>query len=198
MKRLILSIVFCIIAFPLAAQETLISGDLQSGGFGGPVVKLSSVRGENAILVGGRGGWVVNKSFVIGGGGYGLVTNHDARTSINGITPRIRFGYGGLELEYINDADKLVHYGGMLLIGGGGVSLDTVKNGSWDNNHDQMMNDEVFVIEPSVNVELNVTDFFRVMFSGSYRFISGVTISGAKNSDLTCPSAVLTLKFGVY
>ncbi|NIN69246.1 MAG: hypothetical protein GTO63_32105, partial [Anaerolineae bacterium] len=54
--------------------ETLIEGDVRHGGFGGPVVKFTEVNNEFGVLVGGRGGWIINDSFVLGAGGYGLVT----------------------------------------------------------------------------------------------------------------------------
>ncbi len=72
--------VICLVAFPAFAQEeTLIKGDVESGGFGGPVVKMTSLNGQDGILVGGRGGWILNHSFIIGGGGYGLANNVRAK-----------------------------------------------------------------------------------------------------------------------
>ena len=32
---------------------------------------FTTLNGENAVLVGGRGGWIINHSFVLGGAGYG-------------------------------------------------------------------------------------------------------------------------------
>jgi hypothetical protein len=69
-----LSILFICICFQLNAQEqTLVgNGEISNGGFGGPVIKYTQIKNEPAILVGGRGGWIINHTFVIGGGGYGL------------------------------------------------------------------------------------------------------------------------------
>ena len=53
-------------------EETLLSGKLQSGGFGAPTVKFTLIDGLGAVLVGGYGGWLINHSFLIGVGGYGL------------------------------------------------------------------------------------------------------------------------------
>jgi len=52
--------------------ETLFAGEVVHGGFGGPVLKASTVNGSPALFVGGRGGWIINHSFILGGGGDGL------------------------------------------------------------------------------------------------------------------------------
>jgi hypothetical protein len=54
-----------------AGDETLFSGNVEHGGFGGPVVKFTQIKDEFGVLVGGRGGWIINHSFVLGAGGYG-------------------------------------------------------------------------------------------------------------------------------
>lgn len=79
-----LFLLFAIITLPVFAQEqTLIgSGEIENGGFGGPVVKVTSINGESAVFVGGRGGWIINHTFVLGGAGYGLVTNVNAKKLI--------------------------------------------------------------------------------------------------------------------
>jgi hypothetical protein len=200
MRLLIFITVLTLLVQTLRSQdktETLISGDIESGGFGAPVVKFSSVRGEIATYLGIRGGWVVNRTFVIGGGLYALATEHNANTTINSIVPKIRFGNIGLEMEYINDAEKLIHWGAMLHLGLGGVSLDTTDN-KQQNNSNSTLSSPAFVLEPSATAEVNVTSLFRIMLSGSYRLVGGVNLSGVKNSDLSGPSMVLTFKFGVY
>jgi hypothetical protein len=57
MKQLLflLGIVF---TFSASAQEsTLISGDIESGGFDGPVIKVTNINGEHAMIIGDRGGY---------------------------------------------------------------------------------------------------------------------------------------------
>lgn len=187
-----------------AQEETLIgNGEVSHGGFGGPVVKFTQIKGEPAVLVGGRGGWIINHSFVIGGGGYGLVTSIDADNetivSSFGSKPYINFGYGGFEMEYIINSNQLLHFSVAALIGGGGVSY---RNDLWDNHEDwddwDSPHDAFFVFEPSANIELNIVSFFRINAGVSYRFISGANLDNLKNSDLAGPAASLTLKFGSF
>ena len=184
-------------------EETLLSGGLESGGYGAPVVKFTSVKGEFAVMVGGYGGWLINHAFLLGGGGYGLATRHvlEPASGIAGIPGdrRIEFGYGGGMLEYLFNPKAVVHSSVSLLIGGGAVGvLDNWGSFSeWNYGYERPW-DGVFVLEPSLNVEVNVTTFFRVNAGGSYRLVSGVTMFGLTNSDLSGPSINLALKFGSF
>ena len=207
MKNLMQVIVLSVLTFSIsfAQEETLLSNrKVTHGGFGAPVVKYTEIKGEPGLLVGGRGGWIINHTFVIGGGGYGLVNDKEANNYLVyypwGNKPYLNFGYGGFELEYIIQSDNLMHFSVYTLVGAGGVSY---RNSLWDNNEDGWNNwaspsDAFFVFEPAANFELNVIEFFRINAGVSYRFISGVNFDNLKNSDLGGPSAVLSLKFGKF
>jgi len=77
-RTVIVSLLLLFIAGIARAQEeeTLLGGGFESGGYGGPVVKFTNVKGEFAVMAGGYGGWLINHSLMLGGGGYGLVTHH--------------------------------------------------------------------------------------------------------------------------
>lgn len=206
--KIFLSIITLIIVLfsQAAAQEQTLLGDgeISNGGFGGPVVKYVQIKGESGVLVGGRGGWIINHSFVLGGGGYGLVNNIKA-----GIPPvidiygnthdaYINFGYGGVELEYIIQSDRVLHFSVYSLIGAGSISF---RNEQWNDHHDGDWNtaeDAFFVFEPAVNAELNVVSFMRISAGLSYRVISGVELDNMSNSDFAGFSGTLTFKFGSF
>lgn len=206
LRTFVVCMVVLFIAGTVQAQEeeTLLGGGFESGGYGGPVVKFTSVNGEFAVMAGGYGGWLINHAFMIGGGGYGLVTKHRpdqaVRTSY-GIPDggQMEFSYGGGMLEFIFSPMSVVHSSVSLLIGGGEVSYTMQDNVSFDMWHGfREQKDQVFVLEPSLNVELNVTSFFRVNAGGSYRYVSGASLYGLKNADLSGVSGNLTLKFGAF
>lgn len=196
MKTIAILATLLFLAFPVLAQEeeTLIKGDVEHGGFGGPVVKLGSLNGESGVLVGGRGGWIINHAFILGGGGYGLVTNVKAKTLGPNGERYLEFGYGGLELEYIPESNKLIHLSFMTLIGGGGVG--------WRDDNEPMSfrreSEAFFIVEPAVQATLNVTPFFRISAGVSYRYVSGLDSKVSSNADLSGPSGVLTLRFGKF
>ncbi len=178
--------------------ETLITGDVEHGGFGGLVIKFTEINNEFGVLVGGRAGWIINHTFSLGGGGYGL-TNEiytNEYYSQRG-RPFIQMGYGGLEMEYINKSQNLIHFSVLILIGGGGVDYYYGDKDDWerDNNKD---GDSFFVFEPEADVTMNVTNFFRIAAGLSYRFISGVETLGLNDDDFRGVSVGLTLKFGKF
>jgi hypothetical protein len=175
-------------------EETLISGEIESGGYGGPEVKFSSINGEWEVLVGGRGGWIINHQFVVGGAGYGLVT--EGETNPGTVFPYLNdtfdMGYGGLLLGYISRSNRLVHVTLDVLIGGGGITpRDDVFQGNFDE-------DAFFILEPSVNFELNVSRKIRFAFGGGYRITSGVEYFDLDDEDIGGTAINLMLKFGKF
>ncbi len=178
----------------LAQEETLIGEEFHSGGFGGPEVKIGPMLGTTGVFVGGRGGWIINHTYVIGGGGYGLANDVRVKDiTINGQPAYLGFGYGGLFLEVIGNSDKLIHYTIGLMIAGGGVEY---RDSLYDwNDHNW---DAVFVLEPAVSVEMNITSFFRLGLGASYRFVSGVNTYGLTNKELSNATGTIILKFGTF
>jgi hypothetical protein len=174
--------------------ETLFSGDVTHGGFGGPVVKLGSVADGTAIWVGGRGGWIIsfdrNNAISLGGGGYGLVTNH--RSSIDPDLYALA-GYGGFEVEYTNQSYRVVHLTISSLIGGGGLML---RERDFEEVEDDV--DSFFVFEPGASLEVNVTHFFRITAGVSYRMTSGIGRFGFSDSDFSGFNGVVSFKFGKF
>lgn len=205
MKKII--IIVCIVVFSglsFSQEETLLSGKIENGGYGAPVVKFSRVKNNFALFVGGYGGWLINHTFLIGGGGYGLVNKIKGEQSAQYIygywdDVKIQFGYGGLYLEYIGNSNELIHYSISTLIGAGGVSYGVYNSNLYYLNTDWTRNNSsVFVLEPGINAELNVAKFFRINIGASYRFVNGVDLVGLTNSDLSGPSAGIAFKFGLF
>jgi len=198
LKKLLVLLLFIFGSVLFAQEETLLGqGEIDHGGFGGPVVKFTSINNQFGVLVGGRGGWIINHAFIIGGGGYGLVNEVEGVKYLNGKKMFLHLGYGGFEMEYIMNWEKIVHGSVYLLIGGGGV--DHRESWSdWNMNWKDGKPDAFFVLEPAVNFEINLISFFRIGVGASYRFISGINESGLNNSDIAGPSAVISLKFGKF
>lgn len=195
-KKLFILVLLIVCPLLFAQEETLLgSGEISNGGFGGPVVKFTSINKHFGVLVGGQGGWIINHTFVIGAGGYGLVNNIKTENLFLGERQLLNFGYGGLELHYIDNSNRLVHYTFSLLIGGGGIGYRHPDNWEWDLDTNTK---SFFVLEPTVRIMLNVTSFFRIGLGGGYRLISGVSLDDMKDSDISGPSAEIVLKFGKF
>ncbi len=189
MKRILIALTLVATPAFVGAQEaeTLIGGDLKSGGFGGPVVKLTKIDSEFGVVVGARGGWILNDSFVLGGGIYGVANEHllDRGSDLGNLV----MGYGGLELEYILRPNKVAHVSVSVLVGGGAAQWDGI--GPSDE-------DPFFVTEPGLNVLVNITRFMRMGFGASYRFVDGVDLPELDDAALGGPSGVITFKFGGF
>ncbi len=175
-----------------AQEETLLDTEIESGGFGAPVVKLTQINDEVGILAGVRGGWIINRRLSIGAGGYGLANSIDAGVTTPD-TLELEFGYGGLELEFIGFSDRLFHYTFTALIGGGSVSFRDTEG-----NESDIKSDAFFVAEPTANVVLNVTSFFRIALGAGYRLVWDVDTPGLTQEELGGPTATLTFKFGQF
>ncbi len=196
--------------------KTLFGGDeFRSSGYGGPQVKFSSINGDIGVLVGGRGAWTVNRTLSLGLAGYGLVTQHDANyvdtagKSIDGV---INMGYGGLYLEYIYKPVEYIHLATNVLVGAGGVNFaDQMWHSDAGDDEFDTHNDSnkpwkaIFVVEPTLAVEFNVTTFFRVSVEGSYRFVSSIRENdlykanqSLKDINLNGFSGGITLEFGCF
>jgi hypothetical protein len=204
-----LAFIFFVMIFPfiLVAQEnnekenkeeTLIKDmDMEIIGiFGGPIIKVTKINGEAGLMVGGRGGIIFDNTLSIGGGGYGLTSNHTILKTINSAdeTYTVDFGYGGLILEYVNNPYKLVHFSVRTLIGGG--SLSTTKNDYlWGDKNYVYQSSSVFVFEPGIDLELNMHKYFKVTAGLSYRLVSGGNLDLIKNSDMSGFSGDLMFKF---
>jgi hypothetical protein len=179
-----------LLAAPAAAQqqETLLSRGFESGGFGGPMVQAMPVGDDLAVFVGGRGGWIINHAFSIGGGGWGLVT--DVSTPVTDTTDtRLNIGYGGVILEYTLRPFELVHYSVSLLSGWGSAGYGDPGD---------VPADEFFVFEPAAHIEINVTEFFHVAAGASWRFADGIELDGFADEDLQEVAGILTFKFGSF
>ncbi len=150
------------------------SGSHSNGGYGGLMVNYSEIGNRDALLVGAKGGWVINHSFTLGLGGYGFMTEplYDPLLS-----DRYEFagGYGGLLLEPIIGGKQPVHVSFPVIIGAGGIAYN--KHYSYDENVNTEIyedSDAFFVVEPGIEIEFNIVKFMRFALAGSYRYTSNI------------------------
>ena len=201
MKSLFCFLIVAVV-LPLSAQErTLFDIEhIEHGGYGAFVTKVTTINGEGAVLMGGRGGWIINHVFAIGGGGYGLVNNIHSKNIGPWGERFVSLGYGGLDLEAIVNSDDIVHFSVHTLIGAGGVGFRNDWIDGWNNNYNNYdrHTNGFFVAEPGINLDLNITPWFRASAGASYRYIVGATSDASTNADLSGPSGMLTFRFGKF
>lgn len=215
MRRLAGFVCVLLIAVPVLAQdealfppdETLFPEEFKSGYFGGPVLKATSMHDEFGLVVGARGGWIVNRKFVLGASAHYLVNSIGIETTVPDTVALVdttfdmMLIYGGPEFEYISESHKLLHYTFSTLIGAGVIDYKDFDCLACDEDEDSDLYgdldaDVFFIVEPSVNIILNVTPMLRMGLGLSYRYVHDVELKGVKNEDLMGLSGVLTVKIG--
>src|SRR5262245_6250632 len=145
MRRLIFTLAALGIATVASAQEqTLINGNVAVRAFGEPVAKYAWINEQSSLLTGGRGGVILNRSWIIGGAGYGLVNDvHGTPNGLNGL--ELRFGYGGGTVEYVLMPDAVAHLSISGLVGAGGTRWVQDRGNGFDDDRTVGRSDAFFV-----------------------------------------------------
>ena len=202
-----LAALLSVATFSGSAQEKTDSPEMQTlfgnknisiGGMGGPQVGLTSFNNREVWLVGGRGGVVINHSLIIGGGGWGIA-NMPKFYSIGGNDHAyIEGGYGGMLIEPIIKSNKLIHITMPILIGGG--NLVWVKDPDQDpmDSMNEIDNDSFFVLEPGVEIELNVVRFMRIAAGIKYRWAPNLDLVDTQSDPFNGFTSCITFKFGKF
>jgi hypothetical protein len=191
MKTAIVVLSFLVTA-PALAQEIHTHGNhISQGGFGGPMVRFTEMNGQFAVLGGGHGGWVIDRHFILGGGGYALIgTNIDVPFGgTPGVRSHLSFGYGGLEMQYVDRPANPVHFLVFGLAGGGSAAYHTGAS---------HQNDGVFVIEPGIVFTVHFTRAIHFNVGGTYRFVLGVDLPGLTDTNLSGFAGALGVDFGHF
>ncbi len=213
MKNLVLSLFLLLITGQLAwAQEyekpvkptkTLLGDGAKVRGFGSLDMRMTEMKDDLGLLMGAHGGIILNNHFVIGLGGYGLTSNFELEDSENFDDLYMYGGYGGLILGAIFSPKEVVHIYTPVLIGAGGME---VTNRNYLNNFHRPQppfgtfteTSAFFVVEPGLEVEINITRFFKVGLGASYRLVRESDLTTVSNKDLSGFSGGLSLKFGKF
>ncbi len=180
-------------------MSTIFSKRRSNGGYGALSFGYTEIDGKDAFIAGARGGWIINHSIAIGLGGYGFVNDLDYDNVFNDDHDYdLAGGYGGLFIEPIIGSKMPVHLSFPILFGIGGVSYIEDHN-HWDYWwSDDEHSDVFFVLEPAVEVELNMTRHFRLAITGSYRFTSDIEMLDTDPDILKGFTAGLVFKFGKF
>ena len=151
------------------------------GGYGAFGVGYTTIAGKDAILINFKGAWIINHNIALGFSGSTFFNNLDKSANMQDVY--LAGGYGGFYFEPIILSKSPVHLTLPVLIGGGGVS--TIP-GNWDSNSNFYPYDYdiFFVIEPGVELELNMVKFFRIGLGASYRFTNGVLLDYGTGNEV--------------
>jgi hypothetical protein len=181
--------------------QTIFGQDRGSGGYGAITIGYSQIDNRDALIMGGRGEWVIGHGFGLGIAGYGFLNDpvYDAAQELNFA---LAGGYGGLVMEPIIMGWFPVHVAFPVLIGAGGVA-STSYSADWYDPYeywDGYLEDAAsfFVAEAGAELELNVVRFFRLALFGTYRYTTDIHMENTPVDALRGWNYGITLKFGMF
>jgi hypothetical protein len=195
-KALFLALILatCLTAFSQEKEFKTVfdNRDVRISGMGGPFMQFTSVAGEFGHMMGG-GGAVLLSNFFFGGYGLGL-TNAIPDYVNQNPSDRLTLGHGGFWLGYTLFGDRSIHFNFSSLIGWGEFGV-MQEYGTYP-----FVRDKIFVLSPTVEVELNLTRYFRIGAGASYNLYTMVdeNMHGYTNGDLSAPGGFLSFKFGWF
>jgi len=179
--------------------ETLFSDPVEHGGYGALMFKYSQINKSDAYIFGIRGGWTIGHSFTIGLAGNGFINNIYVDDVYGNTTFDLAGGYGGLLLEVAAFPRSPVHVTFPVIIGAGGIAtLDKEYWSEWDYYWNTTMADAFFVVEPGVEVEVNIVKCFRLAFAVSYRYTDKINLPNTDSNVLNGFNYGMTFKFGKF
>lgn len=215
-KRLLFFVLFAALLTPAFTQnddekssakngniQTLMGKNRSTGGYGGLSVAYTQIQDRDAFVFGAKGGVLMGHIFTIGLGGTGFF-NDVKSDEATGKDLSLAGGYIGVFFEPIVMPKFPVHVSFPVMVGAGGVWVvsRTDEEGDWTDNYTSEASDAYMVIEPGVEVELNVTSYFRFSVGAYYRYTTSVDI---EDPDLIVPTDILhgfsygvAFKFGKF
>jgi hypothetical protein len=215
MKRLFVSMFIMSVSLALFAQQTdynaeksnpneirtLLGNNNAVGGYGAISIQYTQIDNRDAYLFGAKGGILMGHLVALGVSGKGFF-NDSHFDSGTGQYICLAGGYGGFFFEPILMPRFPVHVSFPVLIGAGGVGVVNAHENNWDKKYKSQASDAFMVIEPGVEVELNITRFFRFCIGASYRYTTDIQIA---DPAYVVPSDIMrgisggvTFKFGRF
>lgn len=184
--------------------KSLLSKGNDLNGFGGADLRVGDFIGERALIVGAYGGLLINRRYLFGVAGYGLVTNLEFEGIVPGQTEpkmlNLHGGYGGIIFGPSIAPKELIHVSIPIFFGAG--AFEVVDKNFFANNladaEFTVENTVFFVVEPGLELEFNISNYFRLGFGASYRYITGTELINISDDDVTGFAGMVSLRFGRF
>ena len=173
-------------------------------GFGALDLKVGNFNDERGLLVGAYGGFIINRRFLFGVAGYGLVTEVGFEGTVPGQPGTkplsLHGGYGGVLVGATIAPRELIHISIPILFGAGSFEIsdeDFFVNNPADSEF-TIENSVFFVIEPGIELEFNITKYFRLGAGVTYRHITGTELENLSDDDVSGINGMLSFRFGRF
>jgi hypothetical protein len=181
-------------------MQTLLGHQESHGGYGAFSVGYSLIDDRNAVLFGGRFAWIAGHSIAFGFGGTGFINEFHFEPLLNRDVA-LAGGYGGLYIEPILMPSYPVHLSFPVLFAAGGLSY--VSHDHYDYNNWIEETEAFLLVEPGVELEVNITRHFRFAMGATYRIPTGFDdgsdgVHIADAGSIKGFSYMATFKFGRF
>jgi hypothetical protein len=187
MKKLILAFSLIALTTTVFAQreQTLLNGRglRLTGAWGGTQLGAASINDELSALRTGFGGIELNKNWFLG---YLAAETEDNVRFDELNNDNYKLSYHGLVLGYQPASFRTVHPNISVVAARG---RNRYVAGGLDN-------DRIYVVQPQLGLEMNITRWFRLGLDGGYRFMLDSDLPGLTDEMLSGAYGQLSMKFG--
>lgn len=141
-----------------------------------PELKITPIKSQTTELAGGILGTSVGRALYLGVGAYTLVNSVNADSGALKLKA-LDIWYVGAHADYTLFSTELFHGSLSGFIGGGQVNNSASSAISDSAN--------LFIAEPDINLEFNLTTTLELGVGIGYRFVNGSDLGTLSNSDLS-------------
>lgn len=205
MKNLLLLVItLCSLSVGAQEMQTLFGKGKSSGGYGAVSNKFTTINGDYMNIAEVYGGWLVNRRFMLGLAAAG--STNDMRVPLDvsaapNLNLSFQYAQAGLMMEYALWPKRAIHFN-MQLFSGPGFTTQYQRFGDFDqyNLDSRYIHDEnwFFVVEPGVQLEMNLFRWMRLSPGISWRNTYGSNGKGLSDASLSNVSYNVALKFGKF
>ena len=173
---------------------------VNNGGYGGFGAGYTWIDNKDAVTTSGRGAWIIGHGLALGFSGTGFINSFhydpfvDANVNLTG-------GYGGFLIEPILFGRFPIHLSFPIIAGLGGIAYTQSQwaNDPWEYQNSLIEDyDSYIILEPGVELELNILKFFRMGIGISYRMTSEISLMNTSPDVLDGISGGVNFKFGKF
>jgi hypothetical protein len=170
---------------------TMIVERVEQGLVYAPDLRITEVNDRTAALAGGYIGWMTDRTWLVGAGGYWLANQDDD----------LEMAYGGMLVQWLGQSDERIGFGVRGLVGGGRATLGSTV-GEYFGGHggalidadaELLVREYFFVAEPQASVVLHFARWMRLEVGVGYRLAAG---AGRLDDELSGAGASVAIRFG--
>lgn len=183
--------------------QTLVNPGASKGFYISTEMGVQAKENQPFVKLGTSAAYIIDDKFAIGVAGYGYSNDLE----LNPVFGRYVFaegGYGGLLLEPIFFSNERVHFTIPTLVGGGSSVVYELDEVRYQNPGERFAEADFYhrhnflLVEPGVNLELNLTRFMRMGFKASYLISTDVNKNTINAPALDGLQMGLNLRLGWF